>query len=213
MRAAGGVGHTTTPVPTTHGRRRWVGVAGLVATLMACPVGEAGPLYRWVDAEGRVQFSDTPPPHQASDLKVYHARAAEALLERPAPAAGAVHGATPAPVFVDAELNRRLTARMRVDSEAAVTVLPKAVAEALGLGALDGAVRHRVETGGRTVDGALTVLRWLRVGTAEARDVNVLVDLAGQGSTGVLGQSFLRHFTMSVDDQGQVTFARAGSGR
>jgi clan AA aspartic protease (TIGR02281 family) len=184
-------------------------VVWVVASLMASSVGEAGTLYRWVDEEGRIQFSDTPPPtRQTSDLKVYQAPA-----DRPTATTGEVHGAIPDLVIVDAEVNRRLTVRMRVDPGAEVTVLPKTIAKALGIDTLDGAIRHSVETGGRVIDGALTSLRWLRVGTAEARDVNVLVDLADQGSTGVLGQSFLRRFAMAVDDRGHVTFERVRPGR
>lgn len=40
----------------------------LLASLLITPLAEAR-LYRWVDENGKVQFSDQPPPAQARDLK------------------------------------------------------------------------------------------------------------------------------------------------
>lgn len=49
---------------------RWPG-AIVVITLMAafCAVAAAQNLYRWVDSNGNVQYSDQPPPGDAKDAK------------------------------------------------------------------------------------------------------------------------------------------------
>jgi hypothetical protein len=47
------------------------------------------------------------------------------------------------------------------------------------------------------------------VGTAEALDVSVAIDIDGHMPVGLLGMSFLGHFKMTVDHQrGQVKFER-----
>jgi glutaredoxin len=40
----------------------------IALTLLALPAA-AGTLYRWVDADGRVHYTDTPPPASAKDVK------------------------------------------------------------------------------------------------------------------------------------------------
>jgi predicted aspartyl protease len=57
------------------------------------------------------------------------------------------------------------------------------------------------------VDGLITSLRSLRVGTAEVRDVIVGIDMDGRMPVALLGKSFLRYFKVTLDQQqGQVTF-------
>jgi glutaredoxin len=48
--------------------RAFVGVSFLGAAL-ACAVPASAQQYRWVDASGRVQFSDTPPPPSAREVR------------------------------------------------------------------------------------------------------------------------------------------------
>ncbi len=45
-------------------------VRGLLAATLACAFGAAAQttVYRWVDKDGKVQFSDTPPPKEATSV-------------------------------------------------------------------------------------------------------------------------------------------------
>jgi clan AA aspartic protease (TIGR02281 family) len=181
----------------------------LVLGCLACgPRVYAGALYRWVDAQGQVHLTDTPPPAPPGPPgpPVDHPRATAPAAE---PQATPAPTPPPGEVVVEAVLNRRLTVPLRLDPGAAVTVLPKGVAEALGLTALDQLPIHPITTAGGVVHGPITSLRSLRVGSTEAREVNVAIDTAGQLPMGLLGQSFLRRFTMTVDHaRGQVAFER-----
>jgi predicted aspartyl protease len=111
--------------------------------------------------------------------------------------------------MVDAVLNRRLTVPLRLDTDAELRMLTKQAAEELGIPSLDQLPMRPFGTGGGMVNGPITSLRSLRVGTAEAQDVIVGIDMDGRMPVGLLGKSFLRHFKVTVDQQqGQVTFER-----
>lgn len=51
-----------------------------ILLLLALPLGASAELYRWVDAQGRVHYSDSPPPANATSTKT---------LNTPAPASPA----------------------------------------------------------------------------------------------------------------------------
>jgi clan AA aspartic protease (TIGR02281 family) len=111
---------------------------------------------------------------------------------------------------VEAVVNGRLTVPLRVDTGAELTVLTKKTAEAIPIAALPHLPRHQVQTASGPATMPVTSLRSLRVGSAEARDVTVAIDLDGRLPVGLLGLSFLRRFTVRVDPaSGQVTFERA----
>jgi predicted aspartyl protease len=55
----------------------------------------------------------------------------------------------------------------------------------------------------------VTTLKSIRVGPAEAQDVEVAIDTEGHLPMGLLGMTFLRHFKVTVDqEQAQVKFER-----
>jgi clan AA aspartic protease (TIGR02281 family) len=176
----------------------------------------AGAMYRWVDAQGHIHLTDTPPPSTPDrpGLKVYQPSGtspSSAPRDTPAAEPGVTAAPSPKPggVVVDAVLNRRLTVPLRLDTGAELTVLTKQVAHALGITALDHLPTHSFSTAGGMVNFPITSLRSLRVGSTEARDVNVAIDTEGRLPVGLLGQSFLRRFKMTVDyERGHVTFDR-----
>lgn len=59
----------------------------IALTLLALPAA-AGTMYRWVDADGRVHYTDTPPPASAKDVKQ------QPMRERPAEEAARLPYAT-----------------------------------------------------------------------------------------------------------------------
>jgi clan AA aspartic protease (TIGR02281 family) len=177
----------------------------------------AGQMYRWVDERGGVHLTDTPPPMQGDrrDVKVYAPSPPTRAPEGPsAPAAergraSLIPGHPGGAIVVEAVLNRRLTVPMVLDTGADITVLTKPVAQELRL--LGGQRLPSLEF--RTPGGVITVpvatLPSLRVGTAEARDVAVAIDIGEHLPIGLLGMSFLRHFKVTVDRQrGLVAFER-----
>jgi clan AA aspartic protease (TIGR02281 family) len=174
-------------------------------------------MYRWVDEQGRVHLTDTPPQAKQDlrDLQVYKSReTAEAPQNSGMPAveAGKTHLTSTKPggtIVVDAVLNQRLTVPMVLDTGADLTVLTKEAAKDLWIRALDRLPKLPFKTAGGTINFPITTLQSLRVGTAEVRDVSIAIDVDGHLPMGLLGMTFLRHFKVTVDQQrGQVTFER-----
>jgi clan AA aspartic protease (TIGR02281 family) len=188
----------------------------LVGYVLIIPPAICGEMYRWVDEQGRVHLTDTPPNSKGAlqELKVYQP---SALGQAPKPSGlpvaepGSVKMTPTKPggtIVVDAVLNRRLTVPMLLDTGADFTVLTTQMARDLRLFPLDHLPKREFKTAGGTVRFPVATLRSLRVGTAEARDVDVAIDIDGHMTIGLLGMTFLRHFKVTVDHQrGQVTFA------
>jgi clan AA aspartic protease (TIGR02281 family) len=174
-------------------------------------------MYRWVDEQGRTYLTDTPPPSRGvqQGLKVYQSSPSgqasdpgRALIAEP----GRVTITPTKPggtVIIDATLNRRLTVPLLLDTGADFTVLTAPVAKDLRLSAAAHLSTQEFQTAGGAVRLPITTVQSLRVGTAEARDVEVAIDLDGHVPIGLLGMTFLRHFKVTVDHQRrQVTFER-----
>jgi aspartyl protease family protein len=96
-------------------------------------------------------------------------------------------------------VNGDRTARFLVDTGSSVTVLSPALAAELGIAAGPG--REPVELytlGGRTA-GQAAVAASLRVGDVEVRDAPVVLHDPGPGLDGILGNTFLGRYRVTVD--------------
>ena len=189
----------------------------LVGYISMAPPAISGEMYRWVDEQGRVHLTDTPPKSKGTlqEFKVFQPSVpgqVPAPGDPPISAPGRVKMTPTKPggtVVIDVLLNRRLTTPMLLDTGADFTVLTKQVASDLRLTSLNHLPTQEFTTAGGAVRLPIATLQSLRVGTAEARDVEVAVDIDGHMPMGLLGMTFLRHFKVTVDHQrGQVTFER-----
>jgi clan AA aspartic protease (TIGR02281 family) len=174
-------------------------------------------IYRWIDEQGRVHLTDTPPRSRGAlqELKIYQPSTPE---QAPEPSGSLIAGPgrvklTPTKpggtVVVDVLLNRRLTVPMLLDTGADFTVLTRQMARDLRLASLDHLPTQEFKTAGGSVRLPIATVQSLRVGTAEAYDVEVAIDIDGHMPIGLLGMTFLHHFKVTVDHrQGQVTFER-----
>ncbi len=117
-------------------------------------------------------------------------------------------------LWVEALINGRVTARMLVDTGSSVVILPPDVADELGLGQDDGHQR-RLNTIQGTVTGRLVTLDQVQLGSARVRSVTAVILQDAQGDTiGLLGRSFLEHFTFQVDlDRNVLTLIPRASSR
>ena len=191
--------------------------AVLVGCASTATLASAGEMYRWVDEQGRVHLTDTPPKSKSDvqDLKVYKPSETPPRSEPggiPSVEVGRSRLTATKPggvVVVEAVLNRHLTVPLMLDTGADLTILTKQAAQELRLPALERLPKLQFGTAGGAVNFPITTLQSLRVGTAEARDVTVAIDIDGHLPVGLLGMSFLRHFKVTVDHQrGQVEFER-----
>ena len=102
--------------------------------------------------------------------------------------------------YVDVVVNDGRPARFLVDTGASACLVSLRLAEALGITPGPGArVVTMIGIGGRT-SGPLVTLQSVRVGDVEATNVVAVVHDAGAGD-GILGNTFLSRFTMTLDPE------------
>lgn len=113
---------------------------------------------------------------------------------------------------VDVTFNDKLTKSMIFDTGASLVCLPSDYASELGLKLTDDlpAVRMQVADG-RVKEGKLVKLASVRIGPFSAEDVECAVfpESSGDGVPPLLGGSFLKHFTYTLDPAaGALTLSR-----
>jgi clan AA aspartic protease (TIGR02281 family) len=96
-------------------------------------------------------------------------------------------------------VNGSHTARFLVDTGASVTLVAPPFATTLGLAALPGTATTALQTVAGPTSGVSTVLASVRLGVAEARDVPAVVHDPGLDLDGILGNSFLGRFVVTLD--------------
>ena len=191
-----------------------------MALLMAAtPAGAE--IYRWTDESGRVHFtqdlSKVPARHRAA-ARSGSAEPAEPRVQRfeattpPKPAAaagGAAKRDSAAPIYrirvqsagtsmrVNVRLNNSVTAPFLIDTGASDVVIPRAVAEQLGIDLGPGVRTKRYSTANGVIEQASIMLRSVQLG--EAKVENVPASVSDSMSFGLLGLSFFNHFTYKFD--------------
>lgn len=104
-------------------------------------------------------------------------------------------------------LNGGRTARFLVDTGASVTLISPVLARALGVVPIPDHSTQLQTVTGQTA-GSSTVLNSVRLGNAEARDVSAVVHEPGLELDGILGNSFLSRFTVTLDADRRVLHLR-----
>jgi clan AA aspartic protease (TIGR02281 family) len=96
-------------------------------------------------------------------------------------------------------VNDRHTARFLVDTGSSVTVVSPRLAAEVGIAGTAGGTPVELHTlGGRTVGPSATATS-LRVGDLEVRDAPVVLNDPGPGFDGILGNTFLGRYRVTVD--------------
>jgi len=183
-----------------------VSILGLLMLLAAIPAQAT--VFRWVDAQGRMWFSNRPPSNapSASPLQPVVCQPSQAHF---APAmTPSDHMTVPLrqhgeAFVVDALLNEYFPYPLVLDTGADMTVIPAAVAHMLKLNLRDAPVQV-VHTAGGQLTARRLILTSLMVGHATVRQVEMLVAEHGVGPSeyGLLGMSFLRHFQLLLNPAG-----------
>jgi hypothetical protein len=86
-----------------------------------------------------------------------------------------------------------------VDTGSSFTIVAPGLATALGLPALGALGVIELQTPAGQTAGAAPTLSSLRVGSAELRDVPIVVHDPGPGIDGILGNSFLAQYRLPLD--------------
>jgi clan AA aspartic protease (TIGR02281 family) len=204
--------------------RAWLPLlAILVGIISLNSSAGAGKRYEWVNDQEEDCLSDTPLQAQLAAVQEGRRGVTEqpgrlGVTEQPSqPGAdpGKVNltpmppGGRARPIIVDAMLNRQVSVPLVLDTGATYTVLTKQTAQDLGITGLERLPKQGFLTAGGKILSPVTTLKSIRVGTAEAQNVEVAIDVDGHLPMGLLGMTFMRHFKVTVDqEQSQVKFER-----
>jgi len=190
----------------------------VVSLAAAAPAGAE--IYKWVDGDGKVHFTmdltQVPPGQRrasergaqvrsATDRVQHHSGDASAPPARHAPhrAPGARKtytvrvppGATSMQVLV--ELNDRLTAPFIIDTGASDVVLPRAVAEELGLETGNDTLTLQYRTANGVVESPVVTLDSVNLGGARVE--NVHASISDSLRVGLLGLTYFNYFHYEID--------------
>lgn len=192
-------------------------VITFVWLVLSCTVALAqAEIYKWVDAVGRVHFSDTlsgvpveyrdrveekgsrAPGLQNQPALLSPTRARPSVPSAPAPLSYTVPVRRDGnALLVDAMIGGTVRTRLLVDTGAEFTVLSTAAARRLGLDLGRAAVIPLRSASGVFL-APLTKVRSLSLGEAVVHDVEVIIHDASPELDGLLGMSFLDHFSITI---------------
>ena len=199
--------------------RPWLGTALLVFSLAAAaPAGAE--IYKWVDGDGKVHFTmdltQVPPGQRRASERGAQLRSATDRVQRhsgdasspPARrAAGRARGgqktytvrvppgATSMQVLV--ELNDRVTAPFIIDTGASDVVLPRAVADELGLETGDETLTLQYRTANGIVESPVVTLESVNLGGARVEHVHA--SISDSLRIGLLGLTYFNYFQYEID--------------
>ena len=191
----------------TRGAGPWLVVCLLLSS------GASAEVYRWTDAAGREHYAgelSKVPPGQRAAAEAAAAERAPSRLQIfesgavPSPRASARRGVLRIPyeqhgnaILVYARLNDRVTAPFYVDTGAADVVVPADVAAQAGIAVGADTPREVYNTANGIVQQA--VVRFDTVELGGARVEHVRGSVSESLPVGLLGTSFLNHFTLQID--------------
>jgi clan AA aspartic protease (TIGR02281 family) len=202
---------------------RWIiSVIILLAILVPSSYGQ---MYRWVDEKGTVHFTD-----DLSTIPEKYRSGAETRKPTKEPSSpemkdrSMVSPAPEAPVpfepegtevdlfrkgeiwMADVLLNGRIERNLIVDSGASFILINPQIARELDITADENTPLIPMTTVSGYILVPLVTLKSVRVGKAEAQDVEAVVYALPSGGDGLLGNSFLNRYRMTLDAvQGKMT--------
>lgn len=209
---------------STLARRSVQSVVGGVVAVVLCaaslwPLRAAADIYRWVDSEGRLHVAQhldevppeyrpaaTPKPNEPGrgSVQTFNTPAAPPAAQSPAAAQAPPRRTYRIPVqragtgmLVQVRLNDRVTAPFLIDTGASDVLVPKPVADELGLGGGPDTRTMRYATANGHVDQPVVMLDAVDLGGARVEKVPASVS-AGM-EVGLLGLSYFNHFTYNID--------------
>jgi clan AA aspartic protease (TIGR02281 family) len=180
--------------------------------LIAC-LSASGAVYKWVDCDGQVHFTDrisnvpltfrfqVDPRSPLTELPCQQTAQPTIDSQQAQPSRHIVpcnltHGV----LFVDALINGTVRLPMLIDTGASYTIIPAGTARQLGL-SWQISEYIPIRAVGQIFQAPLTQVASLTIGNATRHNVPVIVygDNLSQPQTGILGMSFLRHFAFTID--------------
>jgi len=195
-----------TPLCVMHRRTFFLLCMIYVGMAVACSPCAADTIYKWTDENGVISYSDTPPPGAASleEMSVHTTRRAPTGRATASPI---TYEEVPEGCLVTVLLNKRIPAKMILDTGANVVVVNTALARRLGWTRKRDVATVTMLTASGSVQTEPLIIGTLRVGSAEK--TNVIAAVAPTGilfdrCDGLLGMSFLRDFKLNIDTESRT---------
>jgi len=192
--------------------RAHIAIAALAASFASLAGAE---IYRWVDAQGRVHFTQDlaqVPAHARGEAERTARSESPRRTQAPASSAAAFtpprargfrsgaqikfekHGNA---MLVYVRINDAVTAPFLVDTGASDVVVPAHVADAAGIRVTPDTQREVYETANGMIESPVVTLAAVEVG--EVRVENVRGSLSDSMDVGLLGGSFFNNFTFQIN--------------
>jgi aspartyl protease family protein len=199
--------------------RAHIAIAALAASFASFAGAE---IYRWVDADGRVHFTQN-----LSQVPAHARAAAERTARSESPRRSAASSSSVAALaaprtrgfrsgaqipfekqgnamLVYVRINDAVSAPFIVDTGASDVVVPAHVAEAAGIRVTSDTPREAYETANGMIESPVVTLSSVEVG--EVRVENVRGSLSEAMSVGLLGGTFFNNFTFQINPgEGVIT--------
>jgi len=206
----------------------------ITIALIVCPTVLAGQLYKWVDNQGNLHFSDSPasiPPEYSDQVEVNEfGRSDEDTKisgeEKPPPKESvklpsvprmqrtrvrsevhyAAYEGEARRVIVSVKLNGNVTANMAIDTGAPSTVITPQLAERMGLFSSDGGFLITRAGGiGGSAPAIWTIIDDIQIGDMKARFFpTTITELKTSAFEGLIGMDFLYAFNFNIDPRRKV---------
>jgi clan AA aspartic protease (TIGR02281 family) len=194
----------------------------LIIILAVSVPSSYGEMYKWVDENGSVHFTDdlsnipekyredaeTRKPSEETPTPQPQEKSEPSLPEKISePESITVDLARRGDVlFTEVVLNERIKQYFVVDTGASFTVISRQAAKELGITIDESTPFIPIATASSVVINPLVTLRSIRVGEAEVENVDALVHNLPGGVAGLLGNSFLNKFKVVLDSiNGKMT--------
>jgi len=175
----------------------------LLIILLMLPLAAAADIYQWTDEQGRVHFSDKPMPgakkRQVTPLKTVENPTYNLENNSLQMHFSEEHGS----MRVKAQVNG-VPMHFIVDTGATLVIIPPAVAERANV-KKDEELKVTLKTANGEVPAPLVSIAELDVDGVVQRDVQAAVhQISDDPSLGLLGMSFFRQYTMTIDHDQKV---------
>lgn len=192
----------------------WILCAILLTAL--CPHATAQ-IVRWTDERGEVHITqglDTVPERYRGSVEVLatprppmpetgSAGAKEGDIASVASGTATIHFRPGQPTMAIARINGSAVVSLMIDTGAAITAIHASVLRALGVNLREAPTVSVYGVGGSSQARAV-VLDRLEVGGATVAPLRIVVLSTALPGQGVIGQDFLRHFSVSMDNQSGI---------
>jgi clan AA aspartic protease (TIGR02281 family) len=166
-------------------------------------------MYKWVDDDGTVNFSDDflniPPSHRSGAKKIFSPAPTKTASESDKDIQVPFFRTPSGIMLVDVIINGSVRARMVFDTGAALVIISQELSQKINQDGRGGDKRVKMRTAGGEVEGRYTVIPRIELGPASRDNVQAVINPQAnvfRDFDGLLGMSFLADFQVSIDHQG-----------